>query len=266
MSGLPHSREELLGLFADYVGEEYVEDVVKQLGEVRRDGFRIPDKVLIVLFASRSGSNYLGQLLSSTGWFREIGESFAPHQLKKIRERYGLADVHDAAQWMIDNRGTPEAFGFKAGFAVLLAAAELGVLPELIDRAQLILLRRRDRVAQAISLVKSQLTGRTHSGQQLKVEVSDRDYDADAIAFQHWLIGERDAQFADLAAKLEKQAPTFYYEDICAAPLEHVTRACDLLGLEVPADYRPNVRVEILRDDLSARWAERFRSERGVAA
>jgi LPS sulfotransferase NodH len=173
--------------------------------------------------------------------------------------------LHEAAQWMIDNRGTPDAFGFKAGFAVLMAAAELGVLSEMLDRSTIVLLRRRDRLAQAVSLVKSQLSGRTHSGQQVKRELSDADYDADAIAFQLWVIEERERQFADLAGKLCKEPSLLFYEDICTRPAEHVAAICQSMGLDFPEDYQPNVRVQILRDELSGRWIERFRAERAVS-
>ena len=249
----PRTREELLSLFPNYVPQEYVHDIVAQLERVRPGPFRLPEKVLIILFASRSGSNYLGQLLSSAGWFKEIGESFAPHQLKKIRDRYALADLHGAAQWMIDNRGTRDAFGFKAGFAVLMAAAELGVLSQMLDRSTIVLLRRRDRLAQAVSLVKSKLAGRTHSGQQEEREVSDADYDAEQIAFQLWLIEERERQFADLTQRLGKEARIAFYEDICTEPRRYAEEICESMGLAFPTDYEPKVRVKILRDEVNNR-------------
>ena len=257
------TREQYLELFASYLpeGEQFVRRIVDHLALTRRGGFRAPEKILIVLFASRAGSNYLGQLLSSTGWFREIGESFRPTQLTKIRDRYGLADHHEAAQWMIDNRGTPHAFGFKAGFNVLTSAADLGFLSETVERAQFVLLRRHDRVAQAVSLVKGKLSGQMHSGQPVQRALTDADYDFEAIAFQEEIIATREAQFADLVERFGKSAPVVYYEDILSRPEEHVRQLCELMGLAMPAQYEPNLRLSVLRDDLSARWAQRFRDE-----
>lgn len=259
------TREQYLDLFASYLpeGDQFVARIVDHLELTRRGGFRAPEKILIILFASRAGSNYLGQLLSSTGWFREIGESFRPTQLTKIRDRYGLADHYEAAQWMIDNRGTPHAFGFKAGFNVLTSAAELGFLSEAAERAQFVLLRRHDRVAQAVSLVKGKLSGQMHSGQPVQRALTDADYDFEAIAFQGAIIAAREAQFADLTDRLGKSAPILYYEDILSRPEEHVRRLCELMELPMPASYEPNLRLSVLRDDLSARWAERFRTQRG---
>jgi LPS sulfotransferase NodH len=185
--------------------------------------------------------------------------------LTKIRDRYALRDHHQAAQWMIDNRGTPQAFGIKAGFYVLTAAAELGFLPEVMSRAQFVLLRRHDRVAQAVSLVKGKLSGQIHSRQMPKRELIESDYDPEAIAVEVNRIAERECQFVDLMTKLGKTAPVVYYEDICDRPLDHVAEICDLMGLPIPSMFEPKVRLSILRNDLSAQWVQRFRAEHGAA-
>ncbi len=259
---LPRTREELLDLCTHYFGEERVRKIQKGLAMPRHGGFRAPDKILMMLFPSRSGSNYFGQLLSSTGWFNEIAESFNHLQLAKIRERKGLADTHEAVQWMIDNRGTEHAFGFKAGFFVLTGAVETGFLSEVIDRTEVVLLRRRDRIAQGISLEKMKLTGRRHSRQPLERPLRDDDYDGDSIRRQVLNIINTEKKLADCAERLGKTAPLYYYEDICAEPETHVRKVCDLLGLEMPENYAPTkVRLKVLRDELSERWADRFRNE-----
>lgn len=260
----PRTREEFLDLFARYLprGEQRVQDVKDLLPLTRRGGFRAPEKILIILFPSRAGSNYFGQLLSSTGNFNVIGESFNPAQLAAIKERHKLDDLHDAAQWMIDNRGTPRAFGFKAGFYVLAGAAEIGLLPEIIDRAQLVLLRRRDRVAQAVSAVKGNLSGQMHSRQPLLRPLTEDDYDATLIRNKVEGIRKTEQHLQEFAELLGKDAPLLHYEDICAEPEAHVRRVCDLMGLQMPESYEPKkLSLKVLRDDLSGKWVERFRRE-----
>lgn len=235
--------------------------IARELQTPRRGGFRLPDKGLIVLFAARAGSNYLGQLLSSTGWFREIGESCRPSQLIKIRDRHQLADCHAAAQWMIDNRGTPAAFGIKAGALVLIAAAQLGLLPELVGRSKFVHLRRRDRVAQAISMYKARLGGRTHSLQPEARIFTDDDYDAAGIAAEIRGIDVVEAQFESFFELVGQPASVVYYEDVCEAPQASIGQICSELGLAMPEPFVPNVRLGILRDELSARWRDRFAAE-----
>lgn len=258
----PRTREELLDLCVHYFTAERVERIRKDLAITRYGGFRSPKKILIMLFPSRSGSNYFGQLLCSTGWFNEVGESFNPGQVAKIKDRYGLADTHAALQKMIDYRGTPHAFGFKAGFFVLAAAADSGFLSEVLDRAHVILLRRRDRVAQAVSLQKGKLGGKMHSLQSGKRELTDDDYDEETLLREFHNIERTEENLAECAEILGKTAPLFYYEDICANPVANVTAVCDLMGLEMPWHYAPTkVRLDVVRDELSHRWIERFRNE-----
>jgi LPS sulfotransferase NodH len=262
LANLPRSRDELLDLCIHYFGRERVERIQRDLGVERHGGFLAPKNILIMLFPSRAGSNYFGQLLCSTGWFNEIGESFNPGQVAKVKAKHGLATTHEALQWMIDNRGTPHAFGFKAGFFVLSAAADSGFLSEVIDRAHIILLRRRDHVAQAVSLQKGKLGGRMHTLQSDKRELSDDDYDGEALLREVHNIERTETILAECVERLGKKAPVFYYEDICADPVANVTAVMGQMGLEMPWNYRPaKVRLDVLRDGLSRRWIERFRSE-----
>jgi LPS sulfotransferase NodH len=253
--------EEFLSLFTGWVGARRVDQIANDLEVARQGGFRLPGKLLLILFAARSGSNFLGQLLSSTGWFREIGESCRPSQLQKVRDRYGLRDCHAAAQWMIDNRGTPHAFGLKAGALVLIAAAHLGLLEEMAGRMQIVHLKRRDRVAQAISMHKIRQGGRLHSLASEGRIFSNDDYDAAAISSELARIDVVEAQFASFLSLVGKEAATVYYEDLCTAPEAEITHICERLGLTVPQPFEPRVRLEILRDEVSSKWRDRFLKE-----
>lgn len=262
----PRSREALLRLFASYVGQKRVEEIDARLALDRRGGFHAPPAMLTILFASRAGSGYAGRLLANTPWFGEVGESFRPEHLDIIRERHRLSDTWEAAQWMIDHRGTPQAFGLKGGFTQLIAATQLGLLPETIDRMQFIVLRRRDRLSQAVSLFRAQVSGRFHSVQPEGQPVSADDYDADRIAFNLAHIDRNYRWFETLLARLGKQAPTFHYEDMCADPARFAGDICALLGLPPVETLDPAVDLEVLRDGINEDWVERFRAERPEAA
>ena len=260
----PRSREELLELCAELFRIDRVQQIQEGIPLSRYGGFNTPKNILIVLFPSRSGSNYFGQLLSSTGWFTEIAESFSPGQLNKVKKLRGLDDLHGAAQWMVDHRGTPHGFGFKAGATVLTGAAHVGILSEVLDRAQIVLLRRRDRIGQAISLFKGKLGARMHTRQEHGEKLTDDDYDYLSIAREYRHIPRIENSLAEFAQRVGKKAPLYYYEDICEDPVRHVEEVSDLMGLEMPWHYAPRkVRLSILRDDLSERWAERFREDHG---
>lgn len=219
----------------------------------------VPDRIMLMLVSARSGSTYAGQLLSRTGHFVRISDSLNPEQLGAVREKHGLADDGAALQWMIANRGTRTAFGAKCGEPGLIGAWHLGFLDAVLDRARLIVLERRDTVAQAVSLFRARLSGRYHSPQKAQRPVMPEDYDRDAIATDLQIIEQVNANLAEFARLSEWPCLHVVYEDICADPSGFVRAACDHLELPVPAGIDSKVRVEILRDEINAEWVERYR-------
>ena len=175
------SRDKLLRLFAKYLGDHRIADIIRELEPVGDRTLNLPDRCLAIVFASRSGSTYTSHLLANTDWFGDFNESLSPGQLVAIRKRYGYDDHREALQWMLDNRGTPAAFGYKFGFSGLVSAAHLGFLSETLERTQFIRFVRRDRVAQAVSLHKAKLSGRLHSIHPEGEPVSIDDYDGEVL-------------------------------------------------------------------------------------
>ncbi|NNC73384.1 MAG: hypothetical protein HKN78_10995 [Sphingomonadaceae bacterium] len=268
--GPPWTREALLKLFADYVGEKRVDAAVAELGPMDERAFTLPPRILGITFAARSGSTFVGRLLSNAPWFADVNESFALGQLTAIRDRHRLTDCSEATQWMIDNRGTANAFGYKCGFSVLIGAAATGFLSQALERTQFIRLERRDRVAQAVSLLRAEISGRLHSIEPDNEGggggVSIDDYDADRIAFNVGHIARNETWFGEILDTLGKPAPVFAYEDICADPAGFVREIGALLDLPGAPDIAEEVGLEILRDEISKAWIDRFRSEQPEVA
>jgi len=256
------TRDRLLQLFSGYVGDDRVDRIAAQLTPIGDGALSAPPRMLCILFAARSGSTYAAHLLSKTAWFADVNESFQPEQLSAIRERYDLADSRAAVQWMVDNRGTEQAFGYKGGFSVLIAASLTGFLPETLASTQFVRLERRDRVAQAVSLLKADIGGRLHSVNPEGRAVSVDEYDADKIAFNVGHVARNERWFREIAERLGKPAPVFFYEDICADPAKFVADIGALMGFATPAGFAPEVELQVMRDEVSQAWIERFRAER----
>ncbi len=222
----------------------------------------LPDHLFMILFASRVGSTYAGQLLANTPYFDQVSESFNPPALLGARTDQGLADDGEALQWMIRNRGTARAFGVKCGEAGLFSAWHLGFLDAAFDRTKILLLERRDIVAQAVSIFRARLSGRFHSPQAIRQEVRAEQYDRDAIS-SHIAVIERiyDA-LRTFLAETGKEYRHIYYEDMCADPAGFVQSVCRDLDLPPTPGFDGKVGVKILRDEINEAWVERYRSGR----
>jgi len=127
-------------------------------------------------------------------------------------------------------------------------------------------LSRRDKVGQAISLVKAQQSGLWHvapDGTELERLAPPREPEYD-FAQLHREVGELDSfdtewnvWFAEQGIEPHRIA----YEDLSADPAGELARLCAALGIEAPdaIDVRPAVAK--LADATSREWAERYRRE-----
>lgn len=240
-------------LLLDRIGSELT------LSGGRTDFREVPDRVLMILFASRAGSTYAGHLLANTPHFQRVAESFNPPQLHKIRVDQELADDGEALRWMIANRGTAQAFAAKCGEPGLASAWHLGFLNAVIDRVTFVLLKRRDVVAQAVSLFRAELSGRFHSPQKASQHVRADQYDREKIAIRLLIIEQVYESLVRFLTLTGRAYRTVYYEDICTDPAAFVRMTCVDLDLTPPDEFDGTVRLEILRDEINEEWIDRFR-------
>lgn len=212
--------------------------------------------------APRSGSNFLSQLLASTGvlgrpleYFNGAGRRYFDDpaypddpvlQIERILVMgatpngvYGLKIFAHQHDWIVDS----------------IRWAEL--LPEL----RFVFLKRGDLLAQAISWVRAEQTGQYRHSQPARAEPS---FDTDKIAASLTSIATEYARWELFFARNGIGPVRLFYEDVVRAPQAAVDRVADLFDLmgaaQVDAD-RVSVRVQ--RDALAEEWHRRFVAERG---
>ncbi|NNC73381.1 MAG: hypothetical protein HKN78_10980 [Sphingomonadaceae bacterium] len=220
----------------------------------------LPPTIVLLLFSSRSGSTYASRLLAKTPHFNSIREAFNPEQLSILRNRHGLKNDAEAALWSIDKYRTQHAFAAKCGLPGLASAYHVGFLEAVIDRACFIAVKRRDRVAQAVSIVKAELSGRFHSNAEAKLVVTANQYDRERIGQWHDVIERSDNALESFTAAIGRPAPVFWYEDICDDPAGFVDAAVEAAGLSPAPLTDADVGLNILRDEINAEWVARYKA------
>ena len=246
------------------VGEQMIRQVRASmvLPNVSPDFEHVPSRVLIVLFTARTGSTYAARLLVGTGYFNQLRGIFFPQTLGRFRERHGLSDDAAAARELVARHATPHAFGVKCGGLGLVGALYTGFLHTALAQISFIKLERRDLVAQAVSQIRAQSSGRYFSHQPARAAIEADDYDREAIEKQIELVTKLNPRLDRFAQLLGKLSPTFFYEDICDDPLGFVNAVLGLLGLQKVGNLDTDTGLDILRDDISRDWRERFKSGR----
>lgn len=243
----------------------------RQLNMVLRDlslrpgrPFRKPeriDTVGMILFASRAGSSWLGQLLASTGRTNRIAEEMRTKRLEKFAARHGIGDLAECVERIMDAEVVEGFYGFKGGVRSLVPFVYSGAYDQCRGIAKVVLLRRRDVVGQSISIRKAQLTGVWHARgrrHEAQPKVDADEYDYRALLESIRAIGVANATFRQLVDREGLHHIEVCYEDVCADPVREVNRILSLFGREPVDGAQLQAEHRVLRDKTNDAWAIRF--------
>jgi LPS sulfotransferase NodH len=246
----------------------------------------------VICTSPRSGSTLLCKLLARTGVAGNPDSYFHRPSLSawlddydltpeaSMPERDVLAAVFQAAiaegslkTGMFGLRLQRDSFNF---FTEKLAVLHPGYSSDVerlnaaFGRTSFIYLMRRDKVEQAISLVKAQQTGLWHrapDGTELErlAPPKEPNYDGDALRaqFDQLTSNERDWEGWFETEGIEPLRLT--YEGLSKDPAEGLRRVLDHLGLDGKAASGAIPDVAKLADGTNRDWAARFRSEHNIA-
>lgn len=220
--------------------------------------WQTPDRGYAVCCLPRSGSNLLCDLLAQSG------QAGAPAEL--LHETARTAAPRPAAQWM----GAIAAAGTRQGgaFAIKLFPEHLARLEQKhgirffdwFPGLKLILLRRRDLLAQAVSLAIARQTGswvKSNPGHH-----GEARYDADFIAGMLDRLVEWEAYWRRHIAVAGSPTLELIYEDFEHDPVGGANAALTFLGLApLRAETASSDWLGRQGGSLNREWCERFRDD-----
>lgn len=213
----------------------------------------------------RSGSHYLGHLLTETGALGSPLEYLHPDHIARWEKRLGVDDFAGVLAHLHRYRTSPTGwFGIKAHWRQQFG--RFAREPEMMAQLQIeryVSIRRRDRVAQAISMVMARQTKAWISFHKVRGEP---EYDGDAIRkAMAGLDGE--IQTWDRFFRQHDITPLIVeYEDLLADPVATVDHVLDWFGVQrqpgaTPLTQQPARQANALNEE----WKERFLRESGPA-
>lgn len=215
----------------------------------------------VVCTHPRSGSNYLCELLTSTGGMGNPVEYFHEANLQKSGlSSKNPADLEKRFNWVMQNTATDNGVaGVKLFIFDLPQLASAGILKS-FSRFRFVFLQRRDKLSQAISIRKALNTGRLTSAHPASIPPVDYDYNDIRLRIARTVQAERDWQ---AFFRTNGIAPVHcLYEDLAAAPQVIVDRIAGAIGLPSGAPIDPGkLRLKVQRDATSRAWQDRFLAE-----
>lgn len=243
----------------------------------------------IICTAPRSGSTMLCRMLSATGHSGNPGSYFHTPSLHGWLSDYDLtreayaSDLDAVAAVFAAAKAEGEAgtgvFGFRMqrpSFAFFMEQAaalfpdadtDAGRITAAFGETLYVYLSRRDKLAQAISMVKAEQTGlwhKTADGAELERLAPPKPpvYDAQRIREKHEELAALDAEWPVWFAQQEIKPLSLTYEDLSADPQGTLAQVLAALGLDPALAAAVETPTARLSDEISQQWADQFRAEK----
>ncbi|MCV6592619.1 MAG: Stf0 family sulfotransferase [Silicimonas sp.] len=217
------------------------------------------DRDLIILaFSNRSGSNHLAEMISGGPQIYGFREDLNREQVSFRARTHGVATLSEDLRFIEQHQAKPgAAFGIKASAEQIRLIYQTG-MQRCFRRCRIIRSRRRDRIAQAVSLFVAQRTRQWSS--QMQARDACLDYDLPALRRRLDSIQNMESALDLVLSTLDQPVCDIYYEDLCDTPAAVLAELSGFLGfpLERPKD-RPRLQKQSSPEKTAL--VARFRAE-----
>jgi LPS sulfotransferase NodH len=222
-----------------------------------------PDRGYAICTVPRSGSNFLGQVLASTGRLGRPLEYFNGPARRELDTPGYPDDPQQQLIALLQHGATPNGvYGFKM-FPTQLDVVGSAVRhwSEALPRLGYVHLERRDLLGQAVSWVRAEQTRQYRSTSSAMREPS---YDAAAITDRLRVVAILQSRWRLFFAVNAITPLSLWYEDVVAAPQVAADRVAKHVGLDAPVVVDEH-KVELQRqaDGISEAWRIRYLADHG---
>jgi trehalose 2-sulfotransferase len=210
----------------------------------------------------RSGSNYLCQLLASTGQLGNPLEYFNTSGRRKHTHPKYPKDPRAQVEIIRSMGATPNGiYAVKVLPLQYRRARNRLDLFHALPNLKFVRLRRRDLLGQAISLSRVQQTGQVMSFHRARRQPT---YDVQDIRTCIGAVQAMESSWDQVMRDLGLQPLIFDYEDVMRDPQTAIDRVAALMGLATPPPVNPAlVHITVQRDQESHVWRQRFLADTG---
>jgi LPS sulfotransferase NodH len=219
-------------------------------------------KFLFICFTNRCGSNYLAQLIASTGVLNVAEEVFNAPTVQEHAGREGLRSLYDYMGFLGRRLTMSGWLTAKLGIEQLVMLTEAGILDAIIGRARFLLIERQDTVAQAISRLVAMQNGEWTSRHTATIPDEQLVYSRAGIDAQREIIAFDNQAFYRFFASNGLAPNHLAYEAVVQSPGRHLADIGRWLGFG-PFLGDPAA-IGIRRQESPVKRAWRARYERGA--
>lgn len=215
-------------------------------------------QLLFLCFTNRCGSNYLAELLSSTGFFNRAEEFFNLEPIRDQAMQHELPDLssylHHISCLLKRNRW----FCTKIGLWQLVTLAKIGLLSEIRSRSRFIIIEREDKLSQAISMSIAMQNGQWTTGDSSRIADEALVYDRERIRELLRNIETETRGFRTFFSDNEISHASLSYEAFVKNPHGSANAIGTWLGVPGLQVNLAQVGLERQTKPLKQEWRDRF--------
>lgn len=215
----------------------------------------------VLCFTNRCGSNWLAELLHSTGLIGLADEFFNAERIQETCDRRELTSLDDFIRFLPQIHSTQnDAFITKLSWDQLYFLTRIKAIPGIIKNPKFLYMKRRDMAAQALSFLIAQQTGQWKStwnsgvhGTPNPSSITDAQIRA---TIDQFMIAHR--QFQKYFDSFGITPHVVYYEDLQQNPRIEIDKILTYLDIQSPQDWTIDTSKLQLKKQADTQTTERL--------
>jgi LPS sulfotransferase NodH len=208
-------------------------------------------------FTNRSGSNYVAEAMASTGELNLAAEIYNWDMVLNVSREHGIVDFRDYFCRLANSQAINGIVLAKVSIDHIVLLHKTGILDEIVDKSNFVMVERSDKLAQSISLSIANQTGKWASFSATRSD-ADPKYQFGSILGILQSIIRQNAYFDEFFAINGLYPISIIYEQFTETPEIYASYIAGRLGLKQFEMQRAKVRTEKQAGPTNQIWRQKF--------
>lgn len=211
-------------------------------------------RFIFLCYTNRCGSNYVAELLASSGKYNLAGEDLNFDTAIRHSTEHGFTNLGAYFAFLVRRKARNNTFVIKLAVQHLELLVASGVMKKLQSHSHFVLIERADKLSQAISFALAFGTGKFTSQQEGHRKPEEVEFSAAHIQGILQGLVESYRRF-DLFFGMNGIVPAYViYEQLAADPVGYLSQLSTELGLDKLSVDPKAVRIERQANDVNLLW------------
>jgi LPS sulfotransferase NodH len=246
--------------FPHFPKNHHVKKASQHFGSLEGAAVPVPagTKFVLICYTNRCGSNYLADIIASSGVFNIAGEDLNYENIVQGAKKFGSKSFQAYFAALVERRRKAGHYFLKVAPAHLELLGKSGVLAQILSDTKFVLIERADKLGQAISFAIATQTQKWTSLQPANISEAEASFTPTVIDDAIVSFSEAHMMFYQFFGRNGIVPANVFYEHLVEDPdqcLQAIGKSIGLAGLRhVPG----RVRLERQAGPVSEEWRAKY--------